>query len=97
MLTDGDFQNAYLNFFFVACAFQMLGFFSQVAPRAGFYFVITLSVLITDVILKIEKRPIYVLAYAGGVVCFTLLAFYSIYTTDWAMAYPYHWFWEAIV
>ena len=98
VFSDGsDFQNAYLNFFFVACAFQMLGFFSQVAPRAGFYFVITLSVLITDVILKIEKRPIYVLAYAGGVVCFTLLAFYSIYTTDWAMAYPYHWFWEAIV
>ena len=93
---ESSFQNACLNVFFAACAFQMLGIFSQTAPRAGFYFTPVLSVLYPDVIRKIENRRIASLSYYGGVVCFTLLAFYIIYTTDWAMAYPYHWFWDKI-
>ena len=94
---NSRFQNAYLNLFYIACLFQMLGLFSETAPRAGFYFVLSLAVLLPDVIENIEKRGISVLSYFGAVVCFILLGFYCIYTTDWAMAYPYYWFWETVV
>ena len=96
-MDDSELQNAYMNYYFLACVFQMFGFFSEHAPRAGFYFTIALPVLLPDIIKKIKNTKWSITAYVGAVLCFVLLGFYTIYTTDWAVAYPYHWFWETVV
>ena len=95
--SDGSkLQNSYLNLFFAACTFQMFGFYGSVASRAGFYFVISLCILLPDVIMNMSSRKLALLLEAGTAVCFVLFGLYSIYTTDWAMAYPYHWFWTSV-
>lgn len=88
-------QNSYMNLFFAACAFQLLGFFSPNASRAGYYFVISLCILLPDVIEGMKNRKLAILLEAGSAVCFSLFGLYSIYITDWAMANPYIWFWQS--
>ena len=97
MGTDGSaFQNAYMNLFYLACAFQLFGMVSNVAARAGFYFMNALCVLLPDVIENIKVKDNSALLKMGTAACFSLWGLYSIYVTRWAMAYPYYWFWERV-
>ena len=94
---ESRFQNAYMNLFFISCVFQMMGGVSNVAPRAGFYFMNALCILLPDVIDKIRIRENGAMLELGAAVCFSALGLYCIYSTYWAMAYPYYWFWEIVV
>ena len=97
MGTDGSwFQNAYMNLFYLSCAFQLFGMVSNVAARAGFYFMNALCVLLPDVIDNIKVEDNSALLKLGTTVCFSLWGLYCIYSTGWSMAYPYYWFWEAV-
>lgn len=97
MGTDGSAsQNAYMNLFYLACAFQLFGMVSNVAARAGFYFMNALCVLLPDVIENIKVKDNSALLKMGTAACFSLWGLYSIYVTRWAMAYPYYWFWERV-
>lgn len=89
-------QNAYMNLFYFSCVFQMLGLVSEVAPRAGFYFMTALCILLPDVISKIKVTDNATLLKIGTIGCFTAWGIYTIYNTGWAMAYPYYWFWETV-
>lgn len=94
---NSNFQNSYMNLFFVACAIQLLGLFSDNATRAGYYFVIALCPLLPDIIENIKNRKLALMIGLGSAVCFAVFGLYCIYTTYWAMAYPYHWFWEQVI
>lgn len=98
MGTDGgELQNAYMNLLYLACVFQLFGVVSNVAPRAGFYFMNALCILLPDVTERIKVKDNSALLRLGTAVCFALWGLYSIYDTGWAMAYPYYWFWEPFV
>ena len=91
---DSRFQNAYMNLFFASIVFQAMGIFSNIAPRAGFYFMNALCVLMPDVIENIRIKENALIIKIVSVPCFTVWGLYCIYSTDWAKAYPYYWLWE---
>ncbi len=95
--TDNSrFQNSYMNLFFLSIVFQLFGMFSDVAPRGGFFFMNALCVLFPDVLEKIRVRENAIILKYSSTLCFVVWGLYCIYSTYWAMAYPYYWFWERI-
>lgn len=95
--TDGsEFQNAYMNLFFLACGCQLTGLFSEVIPREGFYFMPALCVLLPSIIDGMKSKKLSLVLEMGTCMCFAVFGLYSIYTTYWSMSYPYYWFWQKI-
>ena len=94
---DGDAeQNGYMNLFFLACMFQTFGPIYNLAMREGYYFMIILVVLLPSVISNMKIKTNNVIAGIATSASFALYALYAIYNSTWAMAYPYHFFWEII-
>ena len=90
-------QSAYMNLFFLCCAFQMLGMFSNVAARAGYYFSNALCIALPSVLSTMKIRENAALIEFGSAVCFSAYGLFCIYITDWAQSYPYYWYWEHVV
>ena len=94
---DGDAeQNGYMNLFFLACIFQTFGPIHNLAMREGYYFMIILVVLLPSVIANMKINTNNVIAGLSVSTAFAVYALYAIYSSTWAMAYPYHFFWEII-
>ena len=92
---DGDAeQNGYMNLFFVACVIQTFGPINNLAVRVGYYFMIFLVLLIPSVISKMQLKTNQVISGIVVSASFAIFALYAIYTSTWANAYPYHFFWE---
>lgn len=89
-------QNAYMNLFFLCCAFQMLGMFSNVAARAGYYFSNALCIALPNILSTMKIRENARLIELGTAVSFSAYGLYSIYITDWAQSFPYYWCWEYV-
>lgn len=87
-------QNGLMNLFYGACVCQAFGGVYQTAMRVGYYFMLPL-VLLLPLILRNMKITNDKQIFATVImVCFGAFGLYSIYTSTWAMAYPYHFFWE---
>lgn len=89
-------HQGYLNLFYVACCIQALGGLNSIIIRAGYYYMIVLVILLPNVLESMQSRISRRLIKGLVVVCFAAFGIYSIYTTDWAMAYPYIPFWRNI-
>lgn len=90
--TDG-----YLNIFFIACVCQAFSGVYSSAIRMGYYFMITLPLLLPQVINNIDdfrqRQIIRFLVYG----CFLSFGLYTLSTKGgWALSNPYHFFWESI-
>ncbi len=94
---DSREQNGYLNLFYVACVIQILGGVHVLMLRAGYYFVMSLVLLIPAVCKGIKETNTKILFTLAIGLCFVLFGLYSIYSNDWAQAFPYYWFWEKVV
>lgn len=95
--SDGsDEQNGLLNLFFMACACQAFGGIYYLAMRVGYYFMLSLVLLLPKVLkgMKLDDdKPLYAIIIF---ICFSAFGLHSIYTSTWAMANPYYFFWESI-
>lgn len=92
-----------LNLFWVACICQAFGGVYSTAIRVGYYYMIYLMLLIPKVLINIKTKindngQTYAVVTWVVYVCFGLFGLYSIYIseTSWAMANPYHFFWQVI-
>lgn len=86
----------YRNLFYVACLLQAMGGVHTLVIRVGYYFMIFLPLALTELVFeyrKSNKRESYLIYYAIFI-SFLLFGLYSIYTSTWAQAYPYKFFWN---
>lgn len=92
--------NGLMNIFWVACCIMAFSGIYNTAERLAWYFIIFLALLLPRFVEqlkglhRIHDVP-WILMYSGILACFTLFGLYQIYSTYWAMAYPYYFFWEA--
>ncbi len=92
--------NGLMNIFCVACCIMAFSGIYNTAERLAWYFIIFLALLLPRFVEqlkglhRIHDVP-WILMYSGILACFTLFGLYQIYSTYWAMAYPYYFFWEA--
>ena len=82
-----------LNLFFIACCIQGMGGVNLLVIRVGYYFILPLCVLLPNIIDKISNKKERILIKLGVGISFLTWGLFSIYNTDWAMAYPYIPFW----
>ncbi len=98
--SDGsDEQNGFLNLFFIACACQAFGGIYNTAIRVGYYFMLSLVILLPKVLKGMQKDIDKPLFSATVFFAFTTFGLYSIYISgdSWALAYPYYFYWERVV
>lgn len=86
-----------LNIFFLACVCQAFGGIYSTAMRMGYYFMISLVVLLPNVVNKIDDTKTRNVSYILISVAFIVFGLISIYNSSWAMSYPYYFFWETVI
>lgn len=89
-------NEGFLNLLFVACAIQAMGGVQNWVGRAAYYFVPAAAVLIPNVVYRMKHSFERKVMASVVTVAFVSYGLFVIYSTDWAMAYPYHFFWEVI-
>lgn len=89
-------QNGLMNLFLLACFCQAFGGVYNIAMRVGYYFmtalVLLLPLIIKNMNIKLDKEVFAKIVF----ICFAVFGLYSIYTSTWAKAYPYIFFWESL-
>lgn len=95
--TEDTRMNGYMNLFYLACVCQAFSGVYSSAMRMGYYYMISLSILLPmaiDNILEFRQRELVrLLLY----VCFLAFGLYTLSSkTGWAMTNPYHFFWQNI-
>ena len=91
---DDEENNSLLNIFYLACICQCFAGIYATALRVGYYFMICLPILLPRVINQQTDVKTYKISKATVFLVFVVYGLYSIATTSWAMANPYHFFWE---
>lgn len=89
--------NGLSNVFWIACAIQAMAGMHSTALRVGYYFILSLPLLLPEVLQDIKNNDNYPFKLAFRIaiyVCFIIYGYYSIKHTSWAMCYPYHFFWH---
>lgn len=95
--TEDKRMNGYMNLFYLACVCQAFSSVYSSAVRMGYYYMISLSVLLPlaiDNIVEYRQRElIRFIVY----ICFLSFGLYTLSSkTGWAMTNPYHFFWQNI-
>ena len=87
----------YINIFYLACLCQAFSGVYYTAMRIGYYFMIALAVglpeILQDMKSEIDDDRTYRIAYGIVMMLFIVYGLYAIRTSNWAMAYPYKFFW----
>ena len=89
--------NGYMNLFYMACIAQCFGGIYDLALRVGYYFMMFLPLLLPQLVSKMDDKSNRTIFFAGILICFGLFGLYSLSTSTWAMANPYHFFWQSVV
>ncbi len=92
-------DTGYINLFYIACFCQIFSGLHNLAMRAGYYFMIYLIIALPNMIMEMPTNTRNdengkKLFYGAVLVAFIIFGLYSIYTSTWARAYPYHFMWE---
>lgn len=91
---ESDEQNGLLNLFLFACVCQVFGGIYNTAIRLGYYFMLSLVILLPKVLKSMDKKLDKPLFSTAITVAFAGYGLYWIYISTWARAYPYYFFWE---
>lgn len=89
-------QNGLMNIFLMACLCQAFGGLYLLALRIGYYFLLALVLLLPDVIRNLRVRQDRIMVTLAVSACFGFYGIYSIATSTWAEANPYHFFFETV-
>ena len=92
--SEDKLYNFYLNLFWVSCFIQAMGGVNLLVSRVGYYFALFLPLLLPRTIQSIKNDFAKLNISLIIMVCFILFGLYNIYSTYWAKAFPYHFFWE---
>lgn len=92
--TEDKLYNFYLNLFWVSCFIQAMGGVNMIVSRAGFYFAVFLPLLLPRALQSIKNDFVKMNIEIITMVCFVLFGLFSLYSTSWAKAFPYRFFWE---
>lgn len=85
----------FLNLFYFACICQVFGGVNHLAIRVGYYFmpplVLALPGIVKNMMISNRRlsRPLIMSIFA-------VYGLFAMYSSGWAMAYPYHFFWSKI-
>ena len=91
---DNEKNNGLLNLIFIACfCLAFTGVYS-LAMRAGYSFMNMLPLILPRAINGIENKYLKLAFQIVMVTSFVIFALNGLYSTYWAMAYPYSFFWE---
>lgn len=88
-----------VNIHYVSCCLLTLTEVSNVAQRAGYYYMIYTVLLLPAVLEGIKQRKgrqEYTLHYAAAIGGFFLASVYSILHSAWSGAYPFYFFWQIV-
>lgn len=97
MYTDeSDEQNGLMNIFLLACCCQAFGGVYYTAMRVGYYFMLSLVLLLPLVLKNMKVKENKNIYTAIVVIVFAIYGLNSIKNSTWAMAYPYYFFWEVV-
>lgn len=91
---EGEELRGLKNLFFVNCGIQAIGGVHSAAMRVGFYFMMSLILLLPSVINRVRKPKDRIIVRLLISVCFIVFGLHSLKNGTWAMSYPYYWFWE---
>lgn len=90
-------MNGYMNLFYLACVFQTFSGVYSSAMRMGYYYMISLPILLPMAINNILEFRQRELVRLFVYVCFFSFALYTLSSkTGWAMTNPYHFFWSIL-
>lgn len=94
---DDTRMNGYMNLFYLACTCQAFSSVYSSAMRMGYYYMISLPILLPMAINNIlefrQRELVRLLVYT----CFLSFGLYTLSSkTGWAMTNPYHFFWQNI-
>ena len=92
---DNIHQNGLMNLLLICTVCQVFGNIYLTAQRIGYYFMISLVLLIPAVVNNMEYR-LRVIAKVAVIVFFVAFGLYRIYTSTWSMMLPYYWCWELL-
>lgn len=95
-LLDNDHGSGYLNLFYIACFCQAMAGLHNTVIRIGYYYMLSLILLLPQVIRNIKDNTLRTFSKIAIPICFVAFALYSLYSSEWAEAYPHYWFWQAI-
>lgn len=86
------------NLFYIACLVQALASVNSIVLRVGYYFMPYLCIALPNLIVRRKKLSVveYRAWFTIVVICFSVFGLYSIYSTYWAQAYPYKFFFQRI-
>lgn len=94
---DDDRVNGYMNVFFIACVCQAISGVYSSAMRMGYYYMISLPLLLPSVIDDITEFRQRELVRLAVYACFLSFGLYTLSAKGgWALSNPYHFFWESI-
>lgn len=87
-------QNGYMNIFYVACVCQVFGSISSMVTRAGYYFLLALIILLPSLVEDVKDVQTREVMKTVTIYCFIAFGLFNLYTSSWAMANPYIFFWK---
>lgn len=93
---NDDLTNGFLNLFYVAVICMCFSGIYQTAMRVGYYFMIALVIVLPNVVSTIRDNGTRIKSKLFIEALFLFYGLYAIYTSTWAVAYPYHFFWEVL-
>ena len=85
--------NGLANLFFCACICQTFGTISSLAIRVGYYYIMSLILLLPGVLKQMKKPGERRILEGIILLCFIYQGLNMLRSTGWAMAYPYCPFW----
>ncbi len=95
MYSDGEKETeGELNILFLACVCQAFSSLNSIVARMGYYFLPILLVLLPRIICRIKDEDVRFISKTAVYIGFIAYGLFSIWSTEWAQASPYMFFWQ---
>lgn len=95
-LYEVEADGGWKNLLFVACILQTMSGINSVVMRVGYYYLLSLPIVVPNAISGIKKGTDRHLVSIALGLFFLFYGLYSIINSGWAEAYPYSFFWEVV-
>lgn len=95
MYSDGEQETeGELNILFLACVCQAFSSLNSIVARMGYYFLPILLILLPRIICRIKDENVRFISKSAVYIGFIAYGLFAIYSTEWAQASPYMFFWQ---
>ena len=88
--------NGFLNIFYLAIICMCFSGIYLTAMRVGYYFMVALVIALPNIISRMSDKNSNIISKLSIGTIFIVYGLYAIYTSTWAMANPYLFFWQNV-